>query len=496
MILGIICFLFIIMIGILFFLTKNMYEEEMKYINKKEYKLKDLIPTSLYLNDKLLKKRLRENSNVRDSILLIYGKKDYNFRFRMHEAEKISIGIITLIGVLFITMVLSIQGDSRKINNNTINKPPLGKGNATYDLQAEIEIEGEEQVKTIKVIIPEKNPNKEQAKKILQEAANTLPHLILGKNVNLKIVNKRLNLINMYPESNIKINWDVNSSYVERNGELNYSNIKEGGNETNIIAKLTYAGESIEKAIQIKVYPKELSKEEQLELIEQLLIKQLSKDKLMDKSDYVKLPTKLEGHDVKIKWFLESDDNITFKFLIVGLIIARILMILKDYEIKRKVQERSKQIRQCFPDFIIKLTLLLNAGMTLNRAWAKIGNDYYDYLNTQEGKKQFLYEEMLETLQNINNGISEIKAYEDFGKRCKIPEMMRFTSVIIQNIRKGNDTLVIALQAQASEAWDVRKNIAKKAGEKASSKLLIPMGIMLIIIILIVMMPAFMSLGI
>lgn len=51
----------------------------------------------------------------------------------------------------------------------------------------------------------------------------------------------------------------------------------------------------------------------------------------------------------------------------------------------------------------------------------------------------------------------------------------------------------MALQGQANEAWEVRKNVAKKEGEKASSKLLLPMGIMFMIIIIIVMLPAFMS---
>ena len=149
-----------------------------------------------------------------------------------------------------------------------------------------------------------------------------------------------------------------------------------------------------------------------------------------------------------------------------------------------------------FPECIIKLTLLLNAGMTLSRAWKRISKDYYDEVSKDTTKKNYLYEEMLETLQELSNGVSEVKAYEHFGNRCKIPEMMRFTTVIIQNIKKGNDTLVAALQNQANEAWDVRKNEAKKSGEKASSKLLIPMGIMFVIIIMIVMMPAFMSMGV
>ncbi|GMQ63013.1 type II secretion system F family protein [Vallitalea maricola] len=498
MVVGIISFIILIGLFAVFFLTKNMYKEEMDCIDKKEYKLKELIPTSLFILDKAIGKKMKAGKNVRDNIYLIYGKREYDFRLRMHQGEKISLAIMSLIGVLFITLIMSFQGnDSISLMNNTIKKPSLGKGNVSYDLQAQIEIDGEKDVKDITVLVPEENPDKEKARNILKETADELPNYILGDNLNLKVIDKKLNLVKWFPGKNIKIAWTIDCPYIEKNGELDYSNITVRGNETNITAKLTYAGESIDKIIDLKVYPKTLTKEEKLELIEKAIKEELSTDNLLNRSDdEVILPITIEGHMGKISWLLKSDGNDSLKFLIFGLIVIILLVLLKDYEVKKKVEDRNSEIRKCFPEFVIKLTLLLNAGMTLSRSWNKISKDYYDDITTSRAGKLFLYEEMLETLQEINNGLSEVKAYEDFGKRCKIPEMMRFTTVIVQNIRKGNDTLVMALQNQANEAWDVRKNIAKKAGEKASSKLLIPMGIMFIIIIIIVMMPAFMSLGV
>lgn len=498
MVIGIISFIGLAGLFALFFLTKNMYKEEMECIDKKEYKLKELMPTSLIILDKVMGKKIKVGKSIRDNIYIIYGKREYNFRLRMHNAEKISLGLISLIGVLFITLILSFQGnDSINLMNNTIKRPSLGTGNVSYDLQAQIEIDGEKEVKDVTVLVPEENPDKEKAREILKEAANELPNYILGGNSNLKVIDKKLNLVKWFPGKNIKITWTIDNPYIEKNGELDYSNIVGKGNETNITAKLTYAGESIDKIIDLKVYPKTLTKEEKLELIEKAIKEELSTDNLLNKSnDKIILPTTIDGHNEKISWLLRSDSNDSLKFLIFGLIVIILLVLLKDYEVKKKVEDRSSEIRKCFPEFVIKLTLLLNAGMTLSRAWNKISKDYYEDVTTGRVDKLFLYEEMLETLQEVNNGMSEVKAYEDFGKRCKIPEMMRFTTVIVQNIRKGNDTLVMALQNQANEAWDVRKNVAKKAGEKASSKLLIPMGIMFVIIIIIVMMPAFMSLGV
>lgn len=497
MVVSIVCLIFIIIIAVTFLLTKNMYTEDMKYVDKKTYKLREVMPTALFIMDKIFNNRLHPNRKVRENILLIYGKRECKFRLKMHEAEKISLGLIGVVAVLFITMLISISNSEKlSLLSNTIIRPSAGSGNVEYNLQAEIEFQGEKEVKNLKVIIPEESPNKEIAIKKLEEVASLLPNIILGNNENLSVVNKKLAFFTYYEQSNIKIDWIVDTpAYINNNGELKYYNIEPKGNNAQITANLTYAGEKVSTVIQLKVYPRTITRKEKIQLIEEALKEQLQRENLLKNyGDKITLPTNVQGYEANISWFLTSQSSDTLKMFILGILVVILLVLLKDYDIKKKVEERNNQIRRNFPEFVIKITLLINAGMTLSRAWKKISIDYYNQ-TCYISEKEFLYEEMLITLQEVNNGVSEIQAYEDFGKRCKIPEMMRFTTVIIQNLRKGNDRLVVTLQNQANEAWEIRKNNAKKAGEKASSKLLLPMGIMFIIILLLVMMPAFMSLN-
>ena len=332
----------IIFIGLIFlfcgiFLTKNMYKEQMKYVDKKEYKLKDIMPTSLYIMDKFIGDKIKSSDKVSNNILLIYGKREYKFRLRMHEAEKISLGLLGLIGVLFLTLILSLQNkDVINITNNTINKPAVGKGNITYDLQAQIKVDGEKSIEDISVLIPETNPDSNKAKEILEVSANELPNHILGDNDNLNVIDKKLNLISSYPDSNIKIEWSIDSSYLRENGELRYNNISETGNEVDLIATLLYAEESIDKIIRIKVYPKTLTTAEKLELITIAIEEQLSTKNLLKNSDgIVMLPTEIEGQEGKISWIAKTTKNSTLKFLIIGVIIVIFLMILKDYEVTK-----------------------------------------------------------------------------------------------------------------------------------------------------------------
>ena len=49
------------------------------------------------------------------------------------------------------------------------------------------------------------------------------------------------------------------------------------------------------------------------------------------------------------------------------------------------------------------------------------------------------------------------------------------------------------LEQEAMEAWDERKRKARVLGEAAATKLLIPMIMMLIVVMAIIMIPAFLS---
>lgn len=170
----------------------------------------------------------------------------------------------------------------------------------------------------------------------------------------------------------------------------------------------------------------------------------------------------------------------------IALLGAVGLPFLADYELNSKIEKRRLSIQLEFPDFVNTLILLVNAGMTIPKAWEKI---------VSESKKTTpLYNELRYCLAEIGSGKSEAVAYEEFGRRCKVKEIVKFVSVIILNLRKGGSEVVSALKLQSTECWEMRKATAKRLGEQASSKLMLPMGIMLVGIMLVTVLPAILSL--
>ena len=131
------------------------------------------------------------------------------------------------------------------------------------------------------------------------------------------------------------------------------------------------------------------------------------------------------------------------------------------------------------PQVLSKQTLLVNSGMVLRDAWKKV---------SITGERT-LYLEMQNTNLEMENGVMEIDAYRNFAERCNVKEVRKFTSLIIQNLNKGNEELAYFMKDLSDEMWEVKKNEVKQKGEKANSQLLLPMMMIFIGILLIIMVP-------
>jgi tight adherence protein C len=151
-----------------------------------------------------------------------------------------------------------------------------------------------------------------------------------------------------------------------------------------------------------------------------------------------------------------------------------------------KIMKRSEELLMDFSNVVSKLALLTNAGMILREAWEEVA---YTGETT-------LYKEMQTTVNEMKNGVSEIDAMFNFGSRCIIPEIKKFTSTIVQGMVKGNSDLIIMLQEQSKEVWALKKQNVRRQGEKASSKLMIPMMLMFIGILIMVIVPVFANMGV
>lgn len=171
--------------------------------------------------------------------------------------------------------------------------------------------------------------------------------------------------------------------------------------------------------------------------------------------------------------------------MIVGLAFAALAFYYFGTAAEKKIQTRSEEILSDFSEVISKLALLTNAGMILREAWEEIAYT----------RDTTLYKEMQTTVEEMNNGVAEVDAIFNFGTRCIIPEIKKFSSTMVQGLVKGNSELTSMLMEQSKEIWALKKQLVRRQGEKASSKLLIPICIIFIGILIMVIVPIFTNLG-
>lgn len=143
-----------------------------------------------------------------------------------------------------------------------------------------------------------------------------------------------------------------------------------------------------------------------------------------------------------------------------------------------------------YPEIVNKLALYMGAGMTIRNAFFKMGEDYR---KQQKERKRYAYEEILMTCYELQSGRSEKEAYDHLGKRCQVQVYMKLSTLLSQNLRKGSNDLLRVLRQEADTAFEERKGLAKKLGEEAGTKLLLPMMMMLCIVMVIIMIPAYFS---
>ena len=148
-----------------------------------------------------------------------------------------------------------------------------------------------------------------------------------------------------------------------------------------------------------------------------------------------------------------------------------------------------------YSEFVSKLQLLIGSGMTLRSAFERMGDDYRASLENG-GEKKYVYEELMLCIKKMRDGVSEEDSYIYFSNRCNLINYKKLMTLLIQNNKKGTLGLIQSLSNETKQAFEERKQIARRMGEEAQTKLLFPMIIMLLVVMIIIIVPAYVSFGI
>lgn len=351
-----------------------------------------------------------------------------------------------------------------------------------YSQELVMSLEGDAK-QQITVQIPPKEYTRQEKIDILQQERQKLDGIILGENTDFSHIDKPLAFPEEMEDYPVYLEWNTSRpDVVDWEGNLGEVSYDEGIAVT-ITAMLHFQEEELEYRREIVVCCGEMREEERLRADIQKKIDDENKE---NSGERVKLPSELNGAAVQWEYPL---DTAGYSIVFLSVIAAFVICAAQYRSREREQEETRERLLREYPEVISKITLFLQAGMSMRQVFARIAADYEKGAGKYR-KKKLAYEEIVETCREMERGVSEEKAYESFGRRCAHPYYKTLAVLLVQNLKKGNRDLVFTLQRESMEAFENRKRQAKEEGEKAATKLLIPMVLMLIVVFIILLVPA------
>lgn len=390
--------------------------------------------------------------------------------------------VVFLGNLLCLGAWISAHSNPLLINGNSIARNPNGEGEIPIELSAQID--GEE-TEIFDYLVEERVYTEQETEALYQQAVASLEDAIRGENESLEDVRKDLQLITALEGYPFEISWESsNYALVNVDGTVDNRDLTEGEIVT-LTVHFRYEEQTRDYQLYVKVNPVIYTDKELLrKQMEELMGMQAEKTK---HEETMVLPENLG--EKRIIWQEIIEDSSGY-FLVLILITAGVLYWGRSRDLDQKLERRKRELLMDYPEIVNKLALYMGAGMTIRNAFFKMGEDYK---KQSDRRKRYVYEEIVMVCYELQSGRSEAEAYDHLGKRCQVQAYMKLSALLSQNIRKGSNDLLQMLRQEADNAFAERKGLAKKLGEEAGTKLLLPMMMMLCIVMVIIMIPAYFS---
>ena len=419
------------------------------------------------------------NSTIREDLQTLEPVGDTAKRQKEYVIKKLSVCSITVVCGVVLSAVLWISdGMATTIVDNQINRNAYGDGPRNVSLVAD---DGEG-IYHIPITVSEKYYSQEELTQMSGDVIKILEREILGKNQGFDRIEHDMCLPESVKGYPFIVEWRTDNTYMDSDGCLIQDKLTEPV-LMELTAVLSCEDYQIEHDMTVRICSKAI-----LPDISERLAKQVSAlEEDTREQQNMTLPSEIENQN--IHWSYKRNYR-GLLFLVATPVLVCLIYYSKDRDLHKQVVDREEQMCMDYPEIVSSLALLIGAGMTVPNAWNKIARDYKQRCERGSGKR-YAYEEMLLTIYEMESGVVQAKAYERFGRRCRIPSYNKLSTMLSQNIKKGAANLPLLLKEEAAEAFEERKHTARRLGEKAGTKLLMPMMMFLGITMLIIMVPAF-----
>lgn len=395
----------------------------------------------------------------------------------MEKKEKIRLGMIYILVFIF-AVYMDLQKGNLE-NETYIIRDELGGEVKEVDLMLNVGDIFEDY--GVSVEIEPRQATEEEAESYMAMAIETIEK-------DFETIERKVPLKKVYESGIVEAEWSFSpTGIIGADGEVDQQKIPQEG-------VLVTAKVALECGVYEKIYSfpfrlekAEMTKEE--EVVEDLSV-WLENQQQLEGEEKFQLPTTLAGINATWK---EKKEYFSIKIACLELISIVLIWWGKRKEQENIEKKKQEQREITYPDVINQLLILLEAGMTTRQAWHRIADQYKEKRKKQLVEESEVYEAILQMDRRLTEGENERIAYESFAHQMNTMCYRRMVRLLVNNLEKGSRDICQQLALEAKQAYEQRLLLAKKLGEEASTKMLIPLMLMMVLVMVIVMAPAIMG---
>lgn len=242
--------------------------------------------------------------------------------------------------------------------------------------------------------------------------------------------------------------------------------------------------------IYVGIVPRALSRYESLLLQLQQAITAEDEGSLGE--NMLSLPTEIDGQRI---YYSEHEDRSYLLLPLLGVIAAMAIYMRQGQARRTEKKQREALLILDYSELVSKLMVYIGAGLTVRNALETISQHFDTLIARGIKEDRPLYQELRTMVIQFRRNMPESEIYLSFGRRVNLKPYTKLVSLIEQNRMNGARNLRAMLELEMEDAFEQRKTTARRLGEEAGTKLLLPLFIMLGIVMIIVIVPAMSALG-
>jgi hypothetical protein len=173
---------------------------------------------------------------------------------------------------------------------------------------------------------------------------------------------------------------------------------------------------------------------------------------------------------------------------IVGfsLFLGAAVLFSRTDALKRRLKRQKTAFEQEIPNMTMQMILLLDAGLTVESAFARLIDE-----NREQNSPLYRAFACLDTESRATN-MPFVNLLYVYARQSGIRDLIRFASLALDCSGRGSE-LAEKLDRERRQLWNDRLNLAKAKAREAETKLSLPLMLLLLVMVVIAISPALME---